>query len=46
MTPPAGPTTDAAQKSLADAAPAVYWLVRPDAPAPTPPLTGAVEAIS
>jgi glycine/D-amino acid oxidase-like deaminating enzyme len=44
MTPPAGPTTEAAQKALADAAPAVYWLDRPDAPAPTPPLTGAVEA--
>jgi glycine/D-amino acid oxidase-like deaminating enzyme len=44
MTRPAGPPTDAARKALADAAPAVYWLDRPDAPTSTPPLTGAVEA--
>lgn len=30
--------------ALLDAAPAVFWLDRPDAPTPTPPLTGSVEA--
>jgi glycine/D-amino acid oxidase-like deaminating enzyme len=34
----------AAQRALADAAPAVFWLDRPDAPVPAPPLTGSAEA--
>ncbi len=34
----------AARAALADAAPAVFWLDRPDAPDPAPPLTGAHEA--
>ena len=30
-----GADPDAARRALADAAPAVFWLDRPDAPAPT-----------
>lgn len=33
-----------AQRALADAAPAVFWLDRPDAPEPSAPLTGTAEA--
>jgi glycine/D-amino acid oxidase-like deaminating enzyme len=33
-----------ARAALADAAPAVFWLDRPDAPAPAPPLTGSHDA--
>ncbi|HEX6424333.1 MAG TPA: FAD-binding oxidoreductase [Acidimicrobiales bacterium] len=36
--------TSPAARALADAAPAVFWLDRPDAPEPTPPLTGTAEA--
>jgi glycine/D-amino acid oxidase-like deaminating enzyme len=33
-----------ARRALAEAEPSVYWLDRPDAPEPTPPLTGRAEA--
>ncbi len=36
--------TSPAARALVDAAPAVFWLDRPDTPEPSPPLTGTAEA--
>jgi len=36
--------TSPATRALVDAAPAVFWLDRPDTPEPSPPLTGTAEA--
>ena len=40
----AGAHVSRAGRALADAAPSVFWLDRPDAPEPTPPLTGTAAA--
>lgn len=44
MTPSPPGLVAAAREALADAEPAVYWLDRPGAPAPTEPLTGLASA--
>ena len=38
------PTPDAASAALADAVPRVFWLDRPEAPDPAPPLARDAEA--
>jgi glycine/D-amino acid oxidase-like deaminating enzyme len=43
-TPPTAALAERARAALADAEPAVYWLDRPDAPAPTAPLRGRAQA--